>query len=538
MHENLSSEVITQRFSSALGFEPRDSAKACSRLSREQLFKLVGVCHEINAQTIEELFEEFKYGKNPSLSVYVFDDNNVQLLNDFHELNQGFKQEFGAINTAVEEADEISPTTRELQLNSDLKHLGDFSSVIEGNYRFLKRLDYIDENQEANSTYETKYGYFWIHSELGYVAVHGRNSTIVKAICSTFESVTSISLIPLVINKQFRKMLSFLKHGIIRSTKYRNPNIASGSIDSVTVRGEKLDPSDLQQFDRDFPEMPFRRYRIPIDVEKISSVAVTQDGSISLSGRITALQFRNWSMPVLGEVMEVWEEFRKIPESHLETIDLESSLELKTLRTRKKKDAFLETLVALLTLQTGADNSIVQLSMSPLEFAELFGAGVRVQLPFVCGAVGCGEESYHKCEHCGSYGFGVRNSKGWCLTCLNTEHRSFKIPLPINGECERAHPYVLEQSDIESSVRIFFDSDLNEIIENVVRKYIRGHSFDSKSEEFYLRGSTFVYQLRTQSHSTGHQPLQIDNVEGDVNVIGSVSETGKLSQGRSNQFSK
>lgn len=538
LHENLSCEVITQRFSSALGFEPRDSAKACNRLSREQLFRLVGVCPEIDAQTIQELFEEFKYGKNPSLSVYVFEVKNNQLLNDLHEFTREFKQEFGEINSDVEEADAIRPTTRELQLNSDLQQLGDFPSVIEGNYRFLKRLDYIDENQEANSTYETKYGYFWIHTELGYVTVHGRNSSVVKAICSAFESVTGISLIPLVINKQFRKMLSFLRHGTIRSTKYRNPNAASGSIDSITIRGEKLDPSDLQQFDSDFPEMPFRRYRIPIDEEKISSVAVTQDGSISLSGRITALQFRNWSMPVLDEVMEVWGEFRKTPETHLETIDLESSLEFKTLRTRKKKDAFLTILVALLTLQARADDSIVQLSESPLLFAESFGQGVRVQLPFACKVESCSEEGYYKCKSCGSYGFRVVQSNGWYLSCLNSEHRSFKIPFPVIGECEYTHTFLLDTSYVESNLEIFLDSDLLDLLSTVTNKYIRNHSFDPLTEMIYLRGNTFVYHKKQPRKTSEVPPNHIENyyhANNDLNLIKSPVNTGRIVQGADNE---
>ena len=530
LHENVSSEEIADRFERTLNIRPRNSKSACSRLTREQLIKLIAVSPEISPESIQALFLAYQYGNNPSLCVYVFDKCGAPLIANLEELTKAFKCEFEKLDDEDDEEDVIQPTTRHLQLNRDLQLLVKFDSVIEGNYRFLRRLDYIDDYQDAMSTYETKYGYFWINTDLGYVAIHGRHNTIIKAICSTFELVTGISLVALDINKQFRDMLSFLKHALVRSSKYRNSDHTSGSIHSVTVTGEDLDLDELRQFDERFTELSHRRYRLHIDDDKISSVSVSDDGSISVMGRITATQFRNWSLSALQEVMEVWGVLRKTPDSHLKTIDLDSSLEFRLLRTRKKKNAFLEILRALLTLQTGPDESVVQLSISPLALAEAFGAGVKIQIPFTCRQEGCSEEGYYKCVRCGSDGFRVSNSNGWRVKCLNPDHRSSVIPLPLRGECEKTHQYVLDKSDFESSVEIFFHADLLQLLEKVVKKYIREHSFDSTQERFYIKGRTFMYQTFYHIHSAQKPPTQITkhyHAEHDINLI----ESGKIDAG-------
>ena len=524
------------------GHRPRSPINTIGRLTRNQLFKLIQVCPEISTETVESLFSEYEYGINPSFRIFVCDNCKAQFLSNVAELSNGFDQEFETVDSNVDPEVTVRPTFQRLQLNRKLKRLDEFPSVIEGNYRYLKRLDYIDECQELESTYETLYGYFWINVELGYIAIHGRHDRIVRAIRSAFESVTGISLLALVITKQLRQMLPILKHGTIRSSQFRNLNPDSGSVDSVTIRGKSLDPTDLQQYEEDYPEIPHRRYRLNIDEDKISSVAVTDTGSISLTGRITATQFRNWCLLVLEEVMEVWQDFRKTPESHLETIDLDSSLEFRLLRTKKKKAAVLEILNALLTLQDKSDESIVQLSISPLAFAEAFTTGVMVQIPFVCNQLGCGEDGYYQCSHCDSDEFIVRHSDGWHLKCLNSGHRSCKSLLPLNGECEKTHPYVLDEAAIESDIEIFLDTDLLQLLEDVVEKYIRGYSFDSTQERFYIKGKTLVYQRLDHIQSAETQPTQINkhyHAKRDINLMESDKvDAGTIVQGGDNQISE
>lgn len=115
------------------------------------------------------------------------------------------------------------PRVRSLALN-DLGPLPRRPEVIEGNYRFQARLDYIDEDQNAVSTYQTLYGFFWLNSTEGYVIIHARNPGVLKALKHAIEEATDIHLTSLVISKQLKNALPFLLRESFRSGRLHDPD--------------------------------------------------------------------------------------------------------------------------------------------------------------------------------------------------------------------------------------------------------------------------------------------------------------------------
>ncbi len=65
---------------------------------------------------------------------------------------------------------------RRVALN-DLGPLSDRLEIIEATYRFQSRLDYIDEEEQAVSPYETLCGFFWLNTTEGYVISRPGNRT-------------------------------------------------------------------------------------------------------------------------------------------------------------------------------------------------------------------------------------------------------------------------------------------------------------------------------------------------------------------------
>lgn len=146
-------ELLHERFRTVLNRRPRNIKRAVQRLTREHLTRLIDACPEITDNQIRELFEEYRYGTNPSFYIYLFDTALLR-----RTALQGFRPHFeealGVFNQSQEEG---LPRVRSLALN-DLGPLPRRPEVIEGNYRFQARLDYIDEDQNAVSTYQTLYG--------------------------------------------------------------------------------------------------------------------------------------------------------------------------------------------------------------------------------------------------------------------------------------------------------------------------------------------------------------------------------------------
>ena len=151
--------VMRERFGAILKRKLHHIRQAVQRMNREQLTSLIDACPEISDEQIRELFEEYRYGSNPSFYVHLFDKSTLgrQALQG---LRQRFEAELEVFNLPREGG---LPRMRRLAL-SDLVSLPERPEIVEGTYRFQARTDFIDASQNAVSTYQTLYGFFWVNS--------------------------------------------------------------------------------------------------------------------------------------------------------------------------------------------------------------------------------------------------------------------------------------------------------------------------------------------------------------------------------------
>ena len=105
-----------------------------------QRTKIVDSIAEFTDSEIKELFEEYRYGQNLFFRVFRFNRGSANELHSVEPLRQRLEDAFR--NIQVE--DEATADTKSYKLN-DLKALPGQPSIVEGNFRYLQRLDYIDE---------------------------------------------------------------------------------------------------------------------------------------------------------------------------------------------------------------------------------------------------------------------------------------------------------------------------------------------------------------------------------------------------------
>ena len=186
-----------------LGRAPRDLKNAIVRLNRERLTRLFELCQEIPDSMLKELFEEYRYGSNPSFFIFLCGAGTKNATSD-RELRPGLERAFKEFNAS---RPDVLPRVRQLEIN-DMTTLPEQSQVIEVNYKYLERLDYVDENENAVSTYETRYGFFWINTSEKYVIVQSSTAEILKTIRKAVEEAASTTLSSLVISRAFRHALA------------------------------------------------------------------------------------------------------------------------------------------------------------------------------------------------------------------------------------------------------------------------------------------------------------------------------------------
>jgi hypothetical protein len=481
--------LMRQRFHTVLNRRPRNMKQAVQRMNREQLTRLVDACPEVSDDEIKELFEEYRYGSNPSFYIYLF---NTEMLKreGLKEFRERFVEELKAINAPREEG---LPRIRRLALN-DLGALPERREIIEGNYRFQKRLDYIDEDQNAVSSYETLYGFFWLNTAEGYAIVHARSTDVLKGLKRAIEKGSDVYLTPLVISKRLKNALPFLLQESFRSGRLHDPDPGTDRFRWLTIADDDPYAKGYQRWEERYPEVRSARYREVVDDEKETSLTVRCDrGALSLAGKLRASQFRAWCLDRLGQLIGVLNQFRDNPPAYVRTRRLANVREMAKFKAAQKKHV-LEIISALLTLKQAPELGYQQLGASPLDLAATMERFVRVQIPFECPEFNCDEEGYIACSTCGATIFTLkRQNRAWQLECREHRRKRWTCALPFEGQCEQEHPFTLDEDDLAERMELLPSEDLLQAIAGVVNAHLPGYSFDPSRESFIVRGPNLLY---------------------------------------------
>ena len=483
-------EVMRERFRTILNVQPRNLPGAVQRLNREHLTRLIDACPEVSNDQIQGLFEEYRYGTNPSFYIYLFD---VQLLQ--REALKGFRQRFEAELEAFNAPrEEGLPRLRRLALN-DLGALPERPEIIEGNYRFQKRLDYIDAEQNAVSTYETVYGFFWLNAAEGYVIIHATTTRVLKALKRAIQQGADIYLTPLVISKRLKNALPFLLQESLRSGRLHDPDPGPDRFRWLTISDDALYEKGYEDWEKRYPEVRSARYREVVAGEKETSLTVRCDrGALSLAGKLMASQFRAWCLKRLGQIIGVLHQFQADPPAYVRTRRLDGAPEMAKFSAIQRR-LVLEIISALLTLKQASHLGYQALHTPPLALAAGLGRFVRVQIPLECPEPECkGEEGYLACPTCDATVFTLtRQEEAWHVECRAHRRKRWSCALPLEGVCEREHPFTLEADDLAERVELLPSKELSSIIATVINDRLPGYSFDPEREGFIVRGPNLLY---------------------------------------------
>ena len=482
--------ILRERFGAILNRKLSHIRQAIQRMSREQLTSLIDACPEVSDEQVRQLFEEYRYGSNPSFYIHLFD--KVKLGRDaLQGFRQRFEQELAVFNASREVG---LPRLRRMALN-DLISLPERPEIIEGSYRFQSRLDYIDEAQNAVSTYQTLYGFFWIGASDGYVIIHARNAEVLKVLKRAIEKGAGIYLAALVISKQLKNALPFLLRDSFRSGRLHDPDPGPGRFRWLTVADSNPYAKGYQELEERYPEVRSARYREVIDDQTETTLTIRCDrGALSLAGTLKASQFRAWCLDRLGQLISVLNEFRPNAPAYVQTRSLSDVPELAKFNVTQRK-YILQLISALLTLKQSPLQGYQPVGVSPLELAARLNQWLRSQVPIeYADAVHEGEEGYLACPVCDATVFNVRRSgDSWQLECREHRRQRWAASLPLEAESSW-QPYLsLDEDGLAASIELLPDDELLQAIADVVNRYLPGYTFDPKREGFIVRGPNLIY---------------------------------------------
>lgn len=493
LDEVIAGPLIRDRFYSVLHRKPRNFQKTLQRLTREQLTLLITASPEISYDEIHQQYEEHRYGISPSFYIYLFDPArlNSEVLRDFHKNLEQALKEFNSLQ------EEGLPNVRRVVVDAPVQVVNR-AEILEASYRFQSRLDFIDENENAVSPYETLYGFFWLNTADGYVILQARHLDVLKAMKRAIEAAACIHLAALVITKRFKNALQFLPMEQICSVKLHDPMPDSPSFRWLTISDDNLYKKNYLSWENNYPEVRSARYRTYVEGYKETTITVRcNEGALSLAGAVPASLFRSWCLNSLGELVKIHHTYRAEAEAFVPTLGLASTAEMARF-TGIQKDRVIELITTLLALKSGAGADLEPLNCSPLELAATLGSYVTVQVSLQCQEPGCeyyNEELLVACENCGSQGFSLQHmGDAWELICRKPQTRRWSGQLPLKLVCPNGHSIVLDEEMLGNTINVIPTGDLLVVIRDVINSYLPDvYRFDPSKETFFIRGSNLWY---------------------------------------------
>ena len=492
LHDGDAKKLMVSRMKQVLKRKTiRDPAKTIKNLTRESLVQIIKKYPEINDARIIDLFEEYRYGTNPSFFIYLFNPNRI--------LRQKIEKIQPVLMKCIEVYNQTIP--KELPrvqklVSDDLFMIKDGIGVIEGTYHFQKRLDLIDKDENPASIYETVYGFFWINIEQGYVVIQARDRSILHALENAITEGAGVHMVSLMITKELKNALPFLLNEAICSSKLHDPNPKSRRFHWVSITDDHLYNKGYKNWEKKYPEVSSARYKIEIAGMKDRTLNIGFDyGEMSIAGKLTASQFRDWALTSLSEIIGKIRDFEKEPSKYIKTRKFIAVKELIKYQTAQKEQ-ITKLLAILLELKSNRDNGSRMIEVSPLELARDLKDLVYVQFRVTCQEDNCLKDGYLTCPNCGSKFFRVSEESGkWTLTCTSEKRNSWSSSLPLDTKCEQEHPMTISAKDLEVWIEILPGKELLEVISDIIKKYIPGFLFNSDIEYFMIHGWNMIYYL-------------------------------------------
>ena len=514
-----------------------DPKKTIENLNRDTLLRIIKRCPEINDAKIKELFEDYRYGANPSFFIYLFNSKSKGR-KQIKTIQTSMQKSIAAYNLTTPKelprakmlaAEKLIPIKHQPEVKDDASYgkrpnVNKPQEIIEGTYHFQKRVDIIDEHENPVSIYETVYGFFWINQAQGYVVIQAHDRTVLHALEDAISKGVGISLVNLMITKELKNALPFLLNDALFSSKLYDPNPSTNRFQKISFTDDHLYDKGYNSWEKEYPEVSSARYKIRIEgIEGQRILNIGFDyGEMSLAGKLNASQFRDWALNRLSEIIEKISSFGKQPSKYIKTIRFTGIKELHKYQPYQK-EVITKLVAVLLELKKNPGIGSRVLDRSPLEIARDLKNMVHVQFKITCQEKNC-PDGYLVCPKCGKKFFRVLEKDGiWSLACANNvEGDNWSAALPIDTNCEQDHPLSLSIKDLEEWIEILPGTELLNVISEIVGNYIPDSEFHGDVEYFIIHRQFMLHYAQPKNQSL------LDR--GTTSVIKSI-QTGNVVDG-------
>lgn len=410
--DNIEYEALENRYLHVTGKGKVDNLdKAIRQCPKYQLINIINMSHEITDEMIQQYFNNYRYGMKPGF-VLGWASGFIGKTLTANDLKTAMQAELSKYNY-VDDA-----SYKNLKCSDVIKWDKQGLSIFEINLNYLKKYNYVDENEKFNYIYERVECFVWVCVDKGFVAIYNMPPTIEKRIKTAFCSLYNVQVIGISLDKKTLDTIfdPATRKKVSLTQLKEHPDLPQKATFTDAKFGQK-ESEILKEFSDGY-DMTSCLYDENIEGDIVTMGVNNNKGKLYINKNVTAEQFRQWSIDTIMAIMDYYSDV--LSDDGIEkfsTLNLFSSGEWGKLGNSKRN--ILKTLAVAMVKINTSNIERLPVNISPLEFYKYFKNHTQYNLYGNCNK--CNDDVLLKCSNCGSPMLKLIGDKLICEDCATEQ---------------------------------------------------------------------------------------------------------------------
>ncbi len=470
-----------------------DIQKLVNSQSRAVLIQLIEMSPEIKSQTIDAIYEKYRYGLKPGFTLFWAKRSN-DISFDKNSLEEKIK-EFISAQKYEDDAK---------YKNLEFVSIVEFGGTFEISLSYLQKFNYINEAGEFTYVYMMKECFAWVGIDKNFIAINNMPEVLMNAMKRFFSGLYIADITNIKITSKLLEKV-FPSERAKRVTRH-NSNPPENQLEKITFADQNLgDKKDCIPDGYENYDITNTQYVEDIDENTTGTLGVNcNKGKMYLSKSLTASQFRSWSTRRIDNIVSF---FQNSSDVTLETISGFSMFSSASWDNVKKSSIPIleEIAFALITCKkSNIDSYPVSFDFykAYTELGNKFCEKVR------CSCDTCEDEAIPSCQDCGSTQFTITKrapARIQCSECGKSQTGVFVF------DCENGHTCTM--GNINETIELISSDEFVEQLVNTINLYYDDIVFE-KNEFFSLSNGSL-----TLHRSPNYEKLKPSDIEEFAPIV-------------------
>lgn len=392
------------------------------RMSRQQLIELASQHDDlITIETVKKYYEQYRYGLKPGFTIYLLTGSVTAF--DVETFFHSFQE---ALNE-IPDVDGAALRRIECKQYSQLA-----DSIIELSMSYLKKHNYLDENEKPQFIYEYEEFFVWMNVEGNYMAIKNVPDKVVDTTLKCIREILHFGISYVKLTKSVIERAFGTEQ---RKGTYLKLNATDNEAEKIIISDERLQEKTSVLNSVSSYNMTSAYLLQTLSDDSINTLGINcEKGKLYLTKNVPASVFREWSIEAIQRIIPLITDYTNMED--FQTFKARNVIHCKSWGCTKPQAAIIEQIAygVFESIRSGRQIAYINSDVS-----DIWRKTQSYWLPmFTSECPTCGEKTFISCPSCGSRSLTIAKTDK-LICCICGEELD-------NVSCDEGHMFRIEDA--------------------------------------------------------------------------------------------